>query len=135
MNKPVIAELPKSLDECNTDGERMDWLKLRVLALEKECDAYRKDPLYSTYFAEARKAAEIAESLNSFVLSVTDDGTTLKNYALLTKLRPQQLDVLNKLRTEYLKVDEETLAEIEKSGVPLIERRVVVNGKQSKKAR
>ncbi len=122
--KPLPVTPPQSLEECTTDAAKIDWLRLRVDQLEKENKAYREDPMYKTYFAEFRKANEIAESLNSFVLSLTSGDGTFERYSALVKMRPLQLKILDTIRREYLKQDEAALVEIEKTGVPLIERRV-----------
>ena len=125
MKLKEIIRFPPTLEDCETPDQKIDWLRNRVYELEKECDAYRKDGMYALYWSHNRKAVEISESLNSFVLSLANDNKTLERYALLIKVQPEQLKILDALRKEYLKTDEETLEQIKINGVPLIERRAV----------
>ena len=67
---------------------------------------------------------ELSESLNSFELSLTSNDKTFERYNDLVKLQPAQIKLLDSLRKDYLKMDEEKLREVEKSGVPRIERKV-----------
>lgn len=123
MKPAALIRFPATIEDCKTPEQKIDWLRNRIYELEKECDAYRKDGMYSLYFSHNRKAVEISESLNSFVLSLANDNKTLERYALLIKVQPEQLKILDSLRREYLKTDEETLQQIQINGVPLIERR------------
>lgn len=124
MSKKTIPKPPKTLEDCKTDAERIDWLRLRVDQLERENKAYREDGLYALYFSHNRKMVELSESLNSFELSLTSNDKTFERYNDLVKLQPAQIKLLDSLRKDYLKMDEEKLREVEKSGVPLIERKV-----------
>lgn len=141
MKKASSLPPHRTLADCKTDAERIAFLKHRVEELESAMETYEQDGMYSTYFAQNRKVNEIAKSLNSFTLSLTEDDKTFERFMAYQKGQPAVIKNLNSLRSDYLKMDESALDKIAENGVPLIERRAQMNGsssetgKKTKKAR
>lgn len=130
MAKKSADKLTETFDACSTDKERIDFLLKENVQLRNQLLAFTQDSMFGMYFAENRKANEIAASLNSFTLSLESDGKVFERYLALKKVQPEILKILDSLRKDYLRMDEEQLNKIEQNGVPLIERRAA-----SKKAR
>lgn len=92
--------------------------------LRKENNNYRLDNLYKLFFAMNRKSGEIADGLNDTTLQfdAKDDKVFDRFLKLIDKLEPL-VRTLAALRQEYLKVPEDEVDEMEKKGIPPIERR------------
>ena len=118
MKKKAEVSQPLTLkDQLQAANKKIELLEDMILH-------YKQDPLYSSYFAWARKTNEISEAINSFTLSLTGDDKTFERYIALLKVQPEQLELMDKLRSGYLKKTEEQLNDIQNDGTPLIEQRV-----------
>lgn len=117
---------PKTYDECTTDAQRIDFLNGvigsqmgEISELKRVKLHFEQDAMYSMYFANNRKANQFAEMINNLDISKPAE---LDTYVKLTTKQPAIMEILNKTRKEYLKLDEEELTKIEEKGIPLIEQ-------------
>jgi len=117
---------PKTYDECTTDAQRLSFLNAVVGAQMAEISElkqikqdYENDAIYSMYFATNRKANHWARMINGLDISIPAQA---KQYMDMLKNQDVIAASLNKMRREYLKLDESELAKAEEKGVPLIEQ-------------
>jgi hypothetical protein len=125
----------KSVEDASLSlADQLIAAQLRIKELEATILHYRQDPLYSSYFAWARKVNETSEAINSFTLSITSEDNTFNRYIALIKIQDEQMTIVEKLRKVYLNKSEADLKAMEKNDIPLIERRVH-NSAKTKTAR
>jgi hypothetical protein len=112
-----------TVQEGDEDLSHPTTLEGEIERLKSENLAYREDPLWSLFFSVTRKANEISRALNNVELKLDSDDKVFDRFIKLIEKLDPMVSVLSKLRQDYLKLPEEDIAESEKKGIPLIERR------------
>lgn len=116
MAKGIVNDTDEDLSYPPTiEGE--------IERLKNENLSYREDPLWSLFFSVTRKANEISRALNNVELKLDSEDKVFDRFIKLVEKLDPMVSVLSKLRQDYLKLPEDEVAEAEKKGVPLIERR------------
>ena len=139
-----LRELPRTILDCYTLVEcqgvyerDLDKLRTRlerqIALIQSENEQirakYEQDAVFSLFFSLQRKGNEVAASLNSFKLNLKSDDKSFERFNILIKLMPELTKTLATMKADYLKLDDESLEEIKKKGIPLIEQQ----GKKPKK--
>jgi len=125
-DKPIVDETPVIEPALTAEQIAISVFKEENAALkqqlEKEVRAnsnYRHDGMYALFFSNNRKANEIASLIDRLDVLNPED---VKTYQTLLKTQDLITETLNKMRKDYLKIDEEELTKIEEKIIPLIEQ-------------
>ena len=97
-------------------------LEDEITALRQELELFKRDALYSLWFAVNKKNNELADSLNSFTLDVQAKDKSVERYLTLQKGLKDTFETLQWLRNDYLKITEDEAVEAKERELPPIEK-------------
>jgi hypothetical protein len=96
-----------------------------IESLKEELSFYRDlDGMVGLFYANNKKANELAKSLNSFVLDIVDGGKSFANYLSLQKEFKSIMETLEWLKS-YLKLTEEDIKDEKQRMLPPLEQRAL----------
>lgn len=112
MKKAATPEEPKIL----TPEEE-------IVRLKEIIRSFEEDGMVALFFSLNRKANEMAAIINSSAITLTGNDKAFERFLTLIEKVDKLNVLLDKMRRDYLHLDEGQLKELEKTGVPLIEKR------------